>query len=79
MVAEFAEEYEIVDQNNIFRQIFLKNRELNELVAHCMRSKGWQIEYYELPTPDDSKCLSWGYEINNDCEQWVAWRLANCD
>lgn len=84
MVKEFCQEYQIGNAKDVIRQIFLKNRELNELVADCLRHKGWQIEYYELPTPvyesnHEVRCLSWGYVINDQCEQWVAWRLANCD
>jgi len=84
MVDDFCQEYQIGNAKDVIRQIFLKNLEFNEIVADCLRRKAWQIEYYELPTPlceghHEVRCLRWGYVINDQCEQWVAWRLANCD
>ena len=68
-----SEEYNI-KQEDAWR--WFTTFEGREFIAACLRSQGWRITTYETPRDDTGLMISYGFVVADDCEQFVAWKLA---
>lgn len=50
---------------------------VRQFVCKVLDPTGWKMTPYELPDLCYPGMLSWGYEIDENCELMVAWKLTN--
>lgn len=69
-----AQEFD-VNLSVLKSQLHNCDSKLGEYLAEFLRSQGWHVTWYALPSYD-TKSLSFGWVLNDVCENLIAWKLA---
>jgi hypothetical protein len=47
-----------------------------EFLVEFLQSRGWRLKTYSAPEVGTGRCISYGFFVDDDCDQLIAWRLS---
>ena len=56
---------------------WMYDQNTRSFVVEFLQSQGWKVTQYTTPPLSPDKVISYGFVVADDCEQFVAWKLAN--